>query len=98
MKTWARFFCVFGSFQVYFTDLVPRKQAFLHHLWSEENYQVLLVCHSDHRIYVIFLPHLSCYFVVFHRIILQVQIALIQVQAEGQIFGSLVEGHDRACG
>ena len=72
MKNWARFCCVFGSFQVYLTDLVPRKQAFLHLLWSKENYRVLLVCHSKHQIYVIFLLHLTCNFVVLHRIILQI--------------------------
>ena len=50
-----------GSLQVYFTNLVEHKPAFLHHLWGKQNYQALFVYHSDigsnlcHFIYVIIL-------------------------------------------
>ena len=59
--------------------LVAGRPAFLHHLWSKQNYQALFVYRSDLRQNLChFLPYFTYNSVVFHRIILQLQIALSQ--------------------
>ena len=62
--------------------LVAGKPAFLHHLWSKQNYQALSVYRSDLRQNLCnFHPILPIIMQSFHRIILQLQIALIQFRA-----------------
>lgn len=59
--------------------LVASKPAFLHHLWSKQNYQALFVYRSDLRQNLCnFYPILPIILQLFHRIFLQLQITLIQ--------------------
>ena len=79
MKNQARFFfCVCVARY----KLVAGKTAFLHHLWSKQNYEALFVYRSDlGQNLCHFLPYFTYNSAVFHRIILQLQIAIIQFRA-----------------
>ena len=62
--------------------LVAGKPAFLHHLWSKQNCQALFVYHADlEQNLCHFLPYFTYNSAVSHRIISQLQIALIQFRA-----------------
>ena len=75
MKNQARFVCVCVTRY----KLVAGEPAFLHHLWSKQNYQALFVYRSDLRQNLCnFYPILPIMLQFFHRIILQLRIALIQ--------------------
>ena len=59
--------------------LAADNPAFLDHLWNKQNYQALFVYRSDVRQNLChFVPYFTYNSAVFHRIILQLQIALIQ--------------------
>lgn len=62
--------------------LVTAKPAFLHHLWSKQNYQAFFVYRSDLRQNLCnFYRILPIILQLFHRTFLQLQIAVIQFRA-----------------